>query len=137
MFPTCETRQIEFKVWPKFVVLWFKMFFTDQNKILHTSFQYNCRDMYKNLLWLVKYILKWITSSFCRIMNSIEILLVRWVPGQMHLQNETIDQMKQTATIPNMPQHNCGLEDQAWKWYSGCINKLGENVEYGISWYIT
>ena len=36
---------IEFEIWPKFAVLWFKMCSTDHNKILHTSRQYNCRDV--------------------------------------------------------------------------------------------
>ena len=38
---------IEFEIRPKFAVLWFKMYSTDHNEILHTSRQCNCRDVCK------------------------------------------------------------------------------------------
>ena len=38
---------IEFEIRPNFAVLWFKMFSTDLNEILHTSRQCNCRDVCK------------------------------------------------------------------------------------------
>ena len=48
---------IEFEIRPKFAVLWFKMYSTDHNEILHTSRQCNCPDMYKISLWSVEHIL--------------------------------------------------------------------------------
>ena len=38
-------------------VLWFKMCWTDNNEILHTSRQCYCRDVCKILLWSVEYIM--------------------------------------------------------------------------------
>ena len=38
---------IEFEIWPKFGVLWFKVYITNHNKILHTSRQLHCRDVCK------------------------------------------------------------------------------------------
>ena len=48
---------IEFEIQPKFAVLWFKIYSTDHNEILHMSRQCNCRDMCKISLWTVKLIL--------------------------------------------------------------------------------
>ena len=48
---------IEFEIRPKFAVLWFKIYSTDPNDILHTSWQCNCRDVSKISLWSVKHIL--------------------------------------------------------------------------------
>ena len=36
---------IEFEIWSKFAVLWFKMCSTGHNKILHTSRQCFCHDV--------------------------------------------------------------------------------------------
>ena len=46
---TCPANDIaiKFEIWPKFAVLWFKMYSTDHNEILHMSRQCNCRDMCK------------------------------------------------------------------------------------------
>ena len=41
---------IKFKIPQKFQMLWFKMCSTDHSKILHTSWQLHCHDMYKILL---------------------------------------------------------------------------------------
>ena len=48
---------IEFEIRPNFAVLWFKMYSTDHNEILHTPRQYNCRYVCKMSLWSVWYIL--------------------------------------------------------------------------------
>ena len=48
---------IEFEIQPKISVLWFEIYSTDHNEILHTSRQYNCGDMCKILLWSVEHIL--------------------------------------------------------------------------------
>ena len=48
---------IEFEIQPKFAVLWFKMYSTDHNEILHTSRQCKCRDVCKISLLSVKHIL--------------------------------------------------------------------------------
>ena len=48
---------IEFEIRPKFAVLWFKIYSADQNEILHTSWECNCRGMCTISLWSVKYIL--------------------------------------------------------------------------------
>ena len=82
MRPTNDIS-IEFEIRPNFVVLWFKMHSTDDNEILHTSRQYNCRDVCKILLWSVMYILKKSAPNFDLISNSIEISLVGWPPGAM------------------------------------------------------
>ena len=43
---------IEFVIRPKIAVLWFKIYSTDHNKILHMSRQCNCRDVCKiSLNW--------------------------------------------------------------------------------------
>ena len=41
----CPTNDIsiEFEIGPKSAVLWFKMYSTDHNKILHMSQQLHCR----------------------------------------------------------------------------------------------
>ena len=49
---------------------------TNHKEILHTSLQFHCRDVYKILLWLAKYVHHWIS-------NSMEILLVAQVPGRL------------------------------------------------------
>ena len=36
---------IEFEIRPNLAVLWFKMYFTDDNEILHTPRQCNCCDV--------------------------------------------------------------------------------------------
>ena len=48
---------IEFEIRSTFGVLYFKMFSVDHNKILHTSLQLYCRDVYKILLWSVESVL--------------------------------------------------------------------------------
>ena len=48
---------IEFKIGPKFAVLWFEMYSIDHNYILHTSRQCNCGDMCKISFWSVEHIL--------------------------------------------------------------------------------
>ena len=47
---------IEFKIQPKFAVLWFKMHSTNHNEILHTSRECNCGDVCKISLWPVEHI---------------------------------------------------------------------------------
>ena len=41
----------EFEIRPKFAVLWFKIHSMGREEILHTSWQYNYRDMCKISLW--------------------------------------------------------------------------------------
>ena len=55
----CPTNDIsmECEIQPKFAVLWFKMYSTDHKEILHTSQQFNSRDMCKILLWSADHIL--------------------------------------------------------------------------------
>ena len=48
---------IKFKIWPKLAMLWFKIYHTDHNEILHTSRQLHCRDMCKISLGLVEHII--------------------------------------------------------------------------------
>ena len=48
---------IEFEIRPKFAVLWFKLYSTDHNEILHTSRQCNCLDVCKISLLSVEHIL--------------------------------------------------------------------------------
>ena len=48
---------IAFEIRPKFAVLWFVMYSTNHDQILHTSRQCNCRDVCKNLLWSVEHAL--------------------------------------------------------------------------------
>ena len=38
---------IEFEIRPKYAVLWFKMYSTNHNATLHTTWQFNCRDVCK------------------------------------------------------------------------------------------
>ena len=72
---------VEFEIRQKFAGLWFKMYSTDHNEILHTSRQLHCRDVCKISLWSVTYILNWSTPNFDWISNSIEISLVGRAPG--------------------------------------------------------
>ena len=44
---------IKFEIQPKFAVLWFEIYSTDHNEILHTSRQLHCRDVCKISLWSV------------------------------------------------------------------------------------
>ena len=68
---------------PKFEVLWFEMYSTHPNLILHTSWQCNCHDMHKILLWSVAHMLNYSTPNFDQILNSIEITLVGQGPGTL------------------------------------------------------
>ena len=54
--PTIDIS-IEFEIRPNFAVLWFKIYSSDHNKMLHTSRQCNCHDVCDISLWLVEYIL--------------------------------------------------------------------------------
>ena len=72
---------IEFEIKPKLEMLWFKMYQTDHNEILHTSRQYNWRDVCKVSLWSVENILNSCTQNFDRISDLIEIPLVGRGPG--------------------------------------------------------
>ena len=74
---------IEFEIRPKCAGLWFKIFVTDHNEILHTSRQLHCRDVCKILLWSVVYILNWSIPNFDWILNAIEISLVGRAPDPM------------------------------------------------------
>ena len=62
-------------------MLWYKMYSTDHNEILHTSRQCYCRDVCKISLWSVEQILNYSTPNFDQISNSIEIPLVGQAPG--------------------------------------------------------
>ena len=55
---------IEFKIWSKFGVLWFKIYLTNHNGILHTSQQLHCRDVCTISLWSLEYILNQNTTNF-------------------------------------------------------------------------
>ena len=59
--PTNELKKkdisIEFEIRPNFAMLWFQMYPTNHNEILHTSRQLHCRDMCQISLWLVEHIL--------------------------------------------------------------------------------
>ena len=48
---------IEFEIRWKFRMLWFRIYSTDHNDILHTSRQWHCRDVCKISLWSAAYIL--------------------------------------------------------------------------------
>ena len=63
-------------------MLWFEIYSTDHNEILHTSRQLYCRDVWKISLWSVQHILNQSTPNFDRISNSIEIPLVGLAPEQ-------------------------------------------------------
>ena len=54
----CPTNDIsiEFEIQTKLAVLWFKMYSTDHNEILHKSRQLHCRDVCKISLWLFEHI---------------------------------------------------------------------------------
>ena len=62
-------------------MLWYKMYSTDHNEILHTSRQCYCRDVCKIKLWSVEQMLNYSTPNFDRISNSIEIPWVGQAPG--------------------------------------------------------
>ena len=72
---------IEFEIIPKFEVLWFKIYSTDDNEIFHTPRQCNCRDVCNISLWSVENNLNYSPPNFDRISVSIEILLVGRAPG--------------------------------------------------------
>ena len=67
---------MKFKIRPKFEVLWFKMYSTDHNEMLHTSRQCNRSDVCKISLYSVENILNYSTPNFYQISNLIEIPLV-------------------------------------------------------------
>ena len=66
-------------------MLWFKVYPTDYNELLHTSRQCDCRVACKMSLWLIKHILNWGTATLGRISNSIESLVGR-APGPWYHQ---------------------------------------------------
>ena len=72
---------VESEIRPKFAVLWFKMYSTDRNEILHTSRQLHCCDVCK--ISFVGHVLNSSPPNFDRdrISNSIEITLVGQAPG--------------------------------------------------------
>ena len=58
---------ISFEIRPKFAVLWFKIYSTDHNEILHKPRQCNCRGVCKISLWSVEHILNYSAPNFDRI----------------------------------------------------------------------
>ena len=76
---------IEFEIRPFLEVLWFKMYFTDHNEIMHTSRQSNCRGVCKFTLWSIDHVLNDCTPLFDRISNSIEIPSVGTGPGYVNV----------------------------------------------------
>ena len=52
------------EIWSKFEVLWFEIWSTDHNKILHTSWHCYCRDMCKISLWSVEYVTNHSITNF-------------------------------------------------------------------------
>ena len=76
---------IEFKIIPTFEVLWFKIYSADHKKILHTSRQYNCRDVCKLSSWSDDNISNYSTPNFDQISNSIEIPLVGQGPDTVYV----------------------------------------------------
>ena len=73
----------ELKIRPKIPVLWFKMHSADHDEILHTSRQFNCRDVCKNFA-VISWYFRLEYSNFAQISNSIKILLVGRMPDQYH-----------------------------------------------------
>ena len=69
---------IEFEIRPKFEVVWFKIYSTDYNKILHI-------DVCKKSLWSVEHVLNHSTPNFYQILNSIEMPLVGRGPGEAYM----------------------------------------------------
>ena len=55
---------IKFEIRPKFEVLWFKMYSSDYNKILHMSWQCNCCNVCKILLWTAEHVSNYSTPNF-------------------------------------------------------------------------
>ena len=64
-------------------MLYFKIYLTDHNDILHTSHLHR-RDLCRISLWSVEYILNQSTTNFGRISYSIEIPSVGRSPGLSH-----------------------------------------------------
>ena len=73
---------IKLKIWSKFTVLWFKIWSTDHNEILHTSRQCYCGDLCKLLLWSVEYIMNKSMTKLHWIWNLMEISLVGRIHGR-------------------------------------------------------
>ena len=76
-----NTISIEFEIRSKFGVLYYGIYLTDHNEILHTSRQYDCRDVSKISMWSMEYSLNQSTGNFGRILNYIEISVVGQAPG--------------------------------------------------------
>ena len=74
---------IEFEIQSKFGMLYFKIYLTDHNEILHMSRHLHCREVCKIALWSVEYISNQSSVYFGRFANSIEILLVGRTPWQL------------------------------------------------------
>ena len=66
----------------KFGVLWFKIWSTDHNKILHMSRQCYCRDLCKISLWASECIMNKSIINFHCTSNSIKMQLVGQAPGE-------------------------------------------------------
>ena len=73
---------IEFEIRSKFGVLWFEMYLTDHNDILHMSQQCYCRDMCTLSLWSAACVIDKSIAKFHWISNSIKISLVGRGPAQ-------------------------------------------------------
>ena len=78
---TTDDISIDFEIRSKCAVLWFKMYSTDHNIILHMLQQCYSHDVCKILLWSADHIMNKSITKFHWISNSIEISLVRRAHG--------------------------------------------------------
>ena len=72
---------IKFEIWPKFAVLWFKIYSRDHNKVLHSSRNCYCCDGCKISLWSAENVMNKSIAKFHLILNWIKISIVGRAPG--------------------------------------------------------
>ena len=72
--PTNVTS-IEFEIWSKFWVLWFKVCSTNHKEILYMSRQWNCRDICTISLWSAEYVMNKSITKFQWISILIEMII--------------------------------------------------------------
>ena len=76
--PTSD-NSIKCEIRPKFEVILFKIYSTNNNEILHMSQQWHYCDICKILLWSVDQVLNYSNPNFDRILNLIPICSILFV----------------------------------------------------------
>ena len=103
-------------------MLSFITFLAGHNGISHMSWECNCHDVCKILLWSVGPTLNQSTLNFDQIVNLIEIPSVGWAQGHLHFISES---SKIIASLIALLYNLCKYFMQIKSYIQICVFKLG------------